>query len=98
MTGTTRSLVPGEGTVGFVFNIQKFSLHDGAGIRTILFLKGCPLACKWCANPEGRSHLPELAYNPNRCIGTAECDRCRPICDVAAIVEGQKGKVAITRE
>ncbi len=42
------------GSMGMVFNIQKFSLHDGPGIRTVVFLKGCPLRCKWCANPESQ--------------------------------------------
>ena len=48
-----------------VFNIQKFSLHDGSGIRTLIFLKGCPLSCHWCANPEGQAFGPELAYRPD---------------------------------
>jgi formate C-acetyltransferase len=66
--------------LGLVFNIQKFSLHDGTGIRTLVFLKGCPLACKWCSNPEGRAYSPELAYNAGKCIGVGECDRCKPVC------------------
>ena len=98
MIGTTKSLSPEEQILGLIFSIQKFSLHDGSGIRTLLFLKGCPLSCEWCANPEGRSYAPELAYSPDRCIGDTECDRCRPVCDVGAIVEGQEGKVAISRE
>lgn len=47
-----------ENRTGIVFNIQKFSLHDGPGIRTVVFLKGCPLRCKWCANPESQSPAP----------------------------------------
>ncbi len=46
---------------GLVFNIQKFSVHDGPGIRTIVFLKGCPLRCQWCSNPEGLDPQPTLA-------------------------------------
>jgi pyruvate formate lyase activating enzyme len=70
---------------GVVFNVQKFSLHDGEGIRTLVFLKGCPLACLWCANPEGRSGRPELLYNPDRCI-KAECDgTCATACKAGAI-------------
>jgi pyruvate formate lyase activating enzyme len=85
--------------MGLVFNIQKFSLHDGSGIRTLVFLKGCPLACKWCANPEGQSYEPELAYRPEKCIGTAECDQCREICEVGAILAGEgEGAVRINRE
>jgi pyruvate formate lyase activating enzyme len=84
---------------GLVFNIQKFSLHDGSGIRTLIFLKGCPLACKWCANPEGQSYEPELAYRPEKCIGTTECDRCRPVCEAGAILAGEgEGTVEINRE
>jgi pyruvate formate lyase activating enzyme len=51
---------------GYVFNIQHYSLHDGPGIRTLVFLKGCPLRCKWCSNPESQLSHPELAYNINR--------------------------------
>jgi len=82
---------------GLVFNIQKFSLHDGAGIRTLIFLKGCPLSCTWCSNPEGQSFLPELAYDTQKCIGTTECDRCKNICGQHAITE-ESGKVGIIRE
>ena len=86
-------------STALVFNIQKFSLHDGSGIRTLIFLKGCPLACKWCANPEGQSHEPELAYRPEKCIGAAECDRCREVCEVGAIWVGEEeGVVKINRE
>lgn len=83
---------------GLVFNIQKFSLHDGSGIRTLVFLKGCPLACKWCANPEGQAYTPELAYRPDKCIGVSECDRCRTVCDAGAIRCGEEGRVEIARD
>lgn len=97
MISPTRSPSREEENLGLVFSVQKFSLHDGAGIRTLLFLKGCPLSCKWCANPEGRSYTQELAYNPDKCIGGSECDRCRCTCGVGAILEGQAGKIAIDR-
>lgn len=89
----------GEGTAvrGLVFNIQKFSLHDGSGIRTLVFLKGCPLSCHWCANPEGQAFEPELAYRAERCIGQAECDRCRAVCEAEAIRFRQDGKIQIDR-
>lgn len=86
-----------DNTHGLIFNIQKFSLHDGSGIRTLVFLKGCPLACKWCSNPEGQSSFPELAYNANKCIGTAECTRCLKACTMAAIQSGIDGKIQIDR-
>jgi len=58
---------------GYVFNIQRFSVHDGPGIRTTVFLKGCPLSCVWCHNPEGIAPGPELALSPKRCIQCGEC-------------------------
>ena len=58
---------------GTVFNIQRFSIHDGPGIRTTVFLKGCPLRCSWCHNPEGISPKPELAVSIRRCIACGEC-------------------------
>lgn len=87
-----------DGELGLIFNIQKFSLHDGSGIRTLVFFKGCPLACKWCSNPEGQSYSPELAYNSNKCIGTAECDMCRQACPRGAVRQVNDGKVEIDRK
>ena len=58
---------------GKVFEIKRFAVHDGDGIRTTLFLKGCPLRCLWCHNPEGLSAKAELAYLPHKCIGCGEC-------------------------
>jgi len=63
---------------GVVFNIQRFSIHDGPGIRTTVFLKGCSMGCFWCHNPEGRRASPELQYDPNRCIVCAECVKVCP--------------------
>jgi pyruvate formate lyase activating enzyme len=82
---------------GLVFNIQKFSLHDGEGIRTLVFLKGCPLSCTWCSNPEGQSFLPELAYNVEKCIGTAECTMCRDVCTKHALEEDENQKIKVLR-
>lgn len=67
---------------GTVFNIQRYSLHDGPGIRTIVFLKGCPLSCKWCSNPESQNPKPELIFNRESCIG---CGRCERACSLGAI-------------
>ena len=58
---------------GTVFNIQKYSVHDGPGIRTIVFLKGCPLRCQWCHNPEGLEARPQLMFS-HRCIKACEHD------------------------
>ncbi len=70
---------------GTVLNIQHFSLHDGPGIRTTVFLKGCSLRCKWCCNPESIHPKSELAYNPHKCIGEDACGACREICPESAI-------------
>lgn len=59
-----------------IFNIQKFSLHDGTGIRTVVFLKGCPLRCRWCCNPESQRETPQLMYKKSRCIGKRQCGLC----------------------
>lgn len=58
---------------GVVFNIQKFSIHDGPGIRTTVFLKGCPLRCKWCSNPESQSFNIQVTWNEKKCIHCLAC-------------------------
>ncbi|MHC4248089.1 MAG: glycyl-radical enzyme activating protein [Planctomycetota bacterium] len=63
----------GQNTRGYVFNVQRFSIHDGPGIRTTVFLKGCPLRCRWCHNPEGLSPGPELSFDPRKCVGCGAC-------------------------
>lgn len=70
---------------GTVFNVQKFSVHDGEGIRTLVFLKGCPLHCPWCSNPESQRREPERAYNPTRCLTAEVCGRCAKACPTGAL-------------
>lgn len=65
-------------TRGLVFNIQHFSIQDGEGIRTTVFLKGCPLRCTWCANPESQRPVPELEYISSKCINCGSCLKCDP--------------------
>jgi len=59
-----------ESVEGVIFDIQRYSLHDGPGLRTCVFFKGCPLRCKWCSNPESQNLQPELA------VFTSQCIRC----------------------
>lgn len=67
---------------GTVFDMQRFSLHDGPGIRTIVFLKGCPLHCRWCSNPESQNNSPIVMYKKSDCF---KCGRCISVCKVGAI-------------
>lgn len=75
---------------GTVFDIQRFSLHDGPGIRTIVFLKGCPLSCKWCSNPESQSIKPVIMYKAADCL---HCGRCMTACRKGAISPEHKNWV-----
>ena len=65
-----------------IFNIERYAVHDGHGIRTLVFLKGCPLRCLWCANPEGQSPEPDLLYAEVDCIG---CGACVEVCPQEAL-------------
>lgn len=80
---------------GIVFNIQKYSLHDGEGIRTLIFLKGCSLLCGWCSNPESQEMLPQLGYNPAKCLTTDECSRCGNVCGEGALAPGEEGVIEV---
>lgn len=77
-----------------IFNIQRFSIHDGPGIRTTVFLKGCSLRCPWCHNPESINPFPEITYNESKCI---KCDNCLELCPVEAISPSQNG-ISIDRK
>ncbi|MBP1926608.1 pyruvate formate lyase activating enzyme [Sedimentibacter acidaminivorans] len=65
-----------------IFNIQKFSVHDGPGIRTTVFLKGCPLRCLWCHNPESQDINKEILYDNKKCV---LCGKCKEVCPTDAI-------------
>lgn len=77
---------------GLVFNILRFCLHDGPGIRTTVFLKGCPLSCWWCHNPEGQSPQPDLLYYEARC---RQCGSCMVVCPHGEAAE-QNGAIRPT--
>lgn len=74
---------------GCIFQIQRYCIHDGDGIRTTVFLKGCPLRCKWCANPESQSFEPEILFRSENCTGCGECVRA---CRYGAISQ-QNGRI-----
>jgi pyruvate formate lyase activating enzyme len=71
-----------NGPKGLIFAIQRFSLYDGPGIRTVIFFKGCPLACKWCANPESQKSHPEIMTLDRKCV---KCGECAEVCTQGAI-------------
>ena len=73
---------------GIVFDIQRFSINDGPGIRTIVFLKGCSLSCLWCCNPESQKLEPVVMYSKEKCIS---CKRCMEACTYGAIYTANKG-------
>jgi len=65
-----------------IFEIKGNSLDDGPGIRTVVFFKGCPLSCLWCHNPESKKSLPEISFDPEKCVG---CDSCLAVCPRRAL-------------
>jgi pyruvate formate lyase activating enzyme len=77
---------------GLIFNIQRFSVHDGPGIRTAVFLKGCELRCGWCQNPEGLSAAIRLWHVERRCV---ECGDCIPSCPEKALASGGPTRIVV---
>ena len=82
MGGIKRNKDNSNSKRGIVFNIERHALHDGPGIRTLVFLKGCPLSCYWCSNPEGMSEDPQLMFTKEKCI---RCGQCAETCPNQAI-------------
>lgn len=91
----TRTYSPAEldelrAVSGTVFDIERFSIHDGKGIRTVVFLKGCPLHCAWCANPESNLCRPQIGFFADKC---AFCKKCTQVCPFGELFATQ-GKIA----
>lgn len=82
---------------GFVFDIKRFAVHDGPGIRTSIFLKGCPLKCTWCHNPEGKNQKISIWYNNNLCIACGECVEVCPTNSLSLKVD-RNPKIIIDRK
>ena len=78
---------------GTVFNVQRFTIHDGPGVRTELFLKGCPLRCKWCSNPESWKITPQLGIYKTKCISLKKCGDCSSVCPVDGALNFYRGKL-----
>jgi pyruvate formate lyase activating enzyme len=99
-TGFGEKISVGSSTIvtGSIFNIQRFSIQDGPGIRTTVFLKGCPLKCLWCSNPESQRTVPEIAHRDSLCNG---CEKCLEVCAEKAIslrLSDEKYEIKIDRE
>lgn len=71
-----------------IFDIQKYNMHDGPGVRTLVFFKGCPLRCKWCANPEGLQRKPQVMFKKDVCVS---CGACVPVCPAGVHQMGPDG-------
>lgn len=89
----------GNDIKGRIFNIQRYSLHDGGGIRTLVFLKGCPLRCLWCSNPESQKGILQLGFVASRCVGASACGgTCVSACPVTGLSLGKENKPIIDRQ
>lgn len=81
-------------TKGTVVNIERFAIHDGPGIRTVIFMKGCPLRCQWCSTPESQISFREMGYDINKCI---RCGKCIEICRLKVVTLSDNGEIYTDR-
>lgn len=77
MTEGGKIMNPAQATTGRIFNIQKYSIYDGDGVRTLIFMKGCNIRCPWCANPEGISRAYQVMISQDKCV---DCGKCADVC------------------
>lgn len=78
---------------GVIFNIQRFTIHDGPGLRTEIFLKGCPLKCEWCSNPESLKPDIEIGVYKTKCISLKKCGTCKDVCPQKDALVFYRGKL-----
>lgn len=79
---------------GIIVNIERFAVHDGPGIRTVIFMKGCPLRCQWCSTPESQTTSLEMGYFVNKCL---RCAKCAEVCPLKAITVSSSGEILTDR-
>jgi pyruvate formate lyase activating enzyme len=95
LNSSSKTLHQKSGPQGLIFDIRQYTLHDGPGVRTTVFFKGCPLACLWCCNPESQAGRPELIWIRERCLG---CGLCLKVCAQQALSSAGDGARSIDRE